>query len=81
MRVGCEERIGLQAARPFESLFRRVGCDVEQQRGDAGIGEVRGNLSAHHTCAQHGDRVDHAISLDVIGVAGPAQPRTYNFLH
>ena len=56
--VGREERIGLERARALQPLLGGVGRDVEQQRRNAGVGEVRGNLGAHGAGAEHGDRAN-----------------------
>ena len=47
-----EEGIRLERARALEPVPRGVGRDVEQQRGNAGVGEVRCNLRAHRPRAQ-----------------------------
>ena len=61
--VGREERIGLQRARAFEALLGGVGGDVEQQRGNAGVGEVRGDLRAHDAGAQDRDGAGSSRSV------------------
>ena len=54
--VRGELRIGLELARLLEALSRDVGGEVEQQRRNAGVGEVSGNLRAHRAGAEHRDR-------------------------
>ena len=54
--VGCEEGVGLQRARPLQSVARSVGGHVEQERRHAGVGQVRGNLRTHGAGAEDGDR-------------------------
>ena len=52
--VGREEGIGLQPPRALEALLRGRGGDVEQHDGNAGIGEVGGDLRPHRAGAQDG---------------------------
>jgi len=37
------------------------GGQIEQQRLDIGVDQVRGDLRTHHTRTQHGDFADHEI--------------------
>ena len=59
--VGRELRIGFQLARLLEPLLRDVGGEVEQQRGDPGVGAVQRDLRAHGAGAEHRDGVDLGI--------------------
>src|SRR5205823_7108875 len=52
-RVGREERVGFELARAVESLLRRLRSHVQEQRGNAGIGEMGGNLGTHGARAKH----------------------------
>src|SRR5262249_17797816 len=54
--VRGEERIGLQRARPLEALAGDVRGQIEQQRRYTGVGEMRGNLSAHRARAEDRNR-------------------------
>src|SRR5207244_6905294 len=58
-----------------------LGGKIEQQDRDAGVGEVRRNLRAHHAGAEHGDlaheemRFGHDDLLgDCLGAAALAAP-------
>ena len=62
-RIGREERIRLQRARALEPVARGIGRDIEQQRRNAGVGEVRGDLRAHRAGAQDGHATDHHLSI------------------
>ena len=54
--VGGEERIRLQRAGALQPVARDVGREVEQQRRDAGVREMRGDLRPHRAGAQHRNR-------------------------
>ena len=54
MDIGRELRIGLELPRAFQSLAREVGGQIEQQRGNAGVGAVQGDLRAHGAGAEDG---------------------------
>ena len=54
----------------FRPCGGRLGRDVEQQRRNAGVGEVRGDLGAHHAGAEHRDGTNHRLSLPVVGPSG-----------
>ena len=49
-----EERIGRQPSCALETRGRRLVRQIQQQRGHAGVGEVRGDLRAHDAGAKHG---------------------------
>ncbi len=57
--VVSRERCGLELRERVDRVLRkrirtRGRCEVEQQRRDAGIGEVRGDLRAHDAGAENG---------------------------
>ena len=54
-RLSGEERIRLQPTRSFESFARGVGRHVEQQHRHARVCEVRSDLRAHRSRAEHRD--------------------------
>jgi hypothetical protein len=56
--IRAEQRIGLQPSGPLEALACDSRVEVEQQRGNACVGKVRGNLCAHRAGAEHGHRCD-----------------------
>ncbi len=57
--IGREKWIRLEAARAFETLARDVLGEIEQERGNACVGEVCGDLRAHRAGTENGDRSNH----------------------
>ena len=62
-RVGSEERVRLERPRALQPLRGGFSSQIEQQRRNAGVGEMGGNLRAHHAGAKHGHGADHGSSL------------------
>src|SRR5688500_5932131 len=58
VRIGRELRIGLELTGLLEPLLRLLGCEVEQQRRNAGVGAVQRDLRTHGAGAEHRDGVD-----------------------
>src|SRR4030095_14466755 len=57
--LGCKKRIRLEGARALQSICSGLVSHVEQQDRDAGVCDVRRDLSPHDTGAQHGYRANH----------------------
>ncbi len=62
-RVRREEGVGLQGTRPLQPFRGCGGCEVEEERRHAGIGEMSGNLGAHRAGAEDRDVANHVLSL------------------
>ena len=62
-RVRREERVRLQRARTLQPLGCGVGSDVEEERRNAGVGEMRSDLGAHDAGAEDGDGSNHRFSV------------------
>jgi hypothetical protein len=62
--VGAGERRGFELAQAVERAARNAAgiafprSEIEQHHRDAGVGEMGGDLRAHHTRAQHGSAAD-----------------------
>ena len=65
--VGREERIRLERACALQPLRCRLGRHVKEQRRNAGVGEMGGDLRPHDASAEHGDGTNHSLSLPVVG--------------
>ena len=52
-RLRCEERVGFQASRAVETGAGGLRVEIEQEGRNAGVGDVGGDLRAHHAGPQH----------------------------
>ena len=70
-----EERIRLQRRAPLQAVARDVRREVEQQDGNAGVGEVRGDLRAHRARAEHRDRANQRHRPTMLHARSPSAAR------